>query len=50
MEAMIQCNCRTELMFVAILELCRTGRVRAHQHNTFGDIRLFAFDHESAAT
>ena len=27
--------------FLAILELCRMGRVRAHQHGAFGDIRLF---------
>ncbi|MEK7357669.1 MAG: segregation/condensation protein A, partial [Bdellovibrionota bacterium] len=27
--------------FLAILELCRMGDVSAHQHKTFGDIRLF---------
>jgi len=37
------CTNRIELIcyFLAILELCRMGRVRAHQHGTFGDIRLF---------
>lgn len=37
------CNSRVELIcaFLAILELCRMGIVRAHQHSTFGDIRLF---------
>jgi segregation and condensation protein A len=34
---------RVELVcyFLAILELCRMGRVRAHQHSSFEDIRLF---------
>ena len=46
------CRSRVELVccFLAILELCRMGRVRAHQHQAFGDIRLFAFDRESAVT
>jgi len=37
------CGSRAELLccFLAILELCRTGRVRAHQHHAFGEIRLF---------
>ena len=37
------CRSRVELVccFLAILELCRMGRLRAHQHNAFGDIRLF---------
>ncbi len=29
---------------LAILELCRMYRVRAHQHSAFGEIRLFARD------
>lgn len=34
---------RIELIccFLAILELCRMGRVKLHQHRAFGDIRLF---------
>jgi len=38
-----ECRNRIELAccFLAILELCRMGRVRAHQHRLFGDIRLF---------
>ena len=45
-----ECRSRIELVccLLAILELCRMGRVRAHQHHTFGDIRLFA-TRESAA-
>lgn len=37
------CRSRVEMVccFLAILELCRMGRVRAHQHKNFGDIRLF---------
>ncbi len=27
--------------FLAILELCRMHRVRAHQHRQFGEIRIF---------
>ncbi|HOE66843.1 MAG TPA: segregation/condensation protein A [Candidatus Hydrogenedentes bacterium] len=38
------CRSRIELVccFLAILELCRMGRLRAHQHGTFDEIRLFA--------
>jgi segregation and condensation protein A len=38
-----ECRSRMELIccFLAILELCRMGRLRAHQHRTFEDIRLF---------
>ncbi len=38
------CRTRTEVVccLLAILELCRMGRVRVHQHRTYGDIRLFA--------
>ena len=41
-----QCTNRVQLVccFLAILELCRMEKVRAHQHATFGDIRLFAKD------
>ena len=41
-----ECTSRVELVccFLAILELCRMSRVRAHQHASFGDIRLFAVD------
>jgi segregation and condensation protein A len=37
------CRSRVELVccFLAILELCRMGRIRAHQHRSFDDIRLF---------
>lgn len=43
-DLLAECGTRLELVccFLAILELCRMGRVRAHQHRTFGDIRLFA--------
>jgi len=39
-----QCESRAELVcsFLAILELCRMGRIKAHQHRTFGDIRIFS--------
>ena len=41
-----ECTDRIELVccFLAILELCRMAKVRAHQHANFGDIRLFAVD------
>ncbi|MCP4644992.1 MAG: segregation/condensation protein A [bacterium] len=37
------CRSRIELVccFLAILELCRMGQARAHQHRTFEEIRLF---------
>jgi len=37
------CRSRIELVccFLAILELCRMGRIRAHQHRAFEEIRLF---------
>ena len=46
-----QCRSRVELVccFLAILELCRMGRLRAHQHGPFGDIRLFAAGREPVA-
>ena len=43
-ELFKECKSRIELVccLLAVLELCRMGRVRAHQHHIFGDIRLFA--------
>ena len=43
-ELMEECHNRVEVVcfLLAILELCRMRRVRAHQHQAFGDIRLFA--------
>lgn len=37
------CRSRVEMVccFLAILELCRMGKVRAHQHAVFDEIRLF---------
>jgi len=37
------CRSRVELVccFLAILEMCRMGRIRAHQHHAFEEIRLF---------
>lgn len=42
-ELFLTCRSRVELVccFLAILELCRIGTVRVHQHQTFGEIRLF---------
>jgi segregation and condensation protein A len=39
-----ECANRVELVccFLAVLELCRMGRLRIHQHRTFEEIRLFA--------
>jgi segregation and condensation protein A len=39
-----ECRSKMEIVccFLAILELCRMGHVRAHQHHAFGDIRLFS--------
>ncbi len=38
------CKNRMEIVcsLLAILELCRMRRIRAHQHHSFGDIRIFA--------
>jgi segregation and condensation protein A len=43
------CRTRVELVccFLAILELCRMGKIRAHQQHTFGDIRVFPAGTES---
>ncbi len=43
-ELFRECKTRMEIVcsLLAILELCRMGRIRAHQHRAFGDIRLFA--------
>ena len=39
-----ECHSRVELVcfLLAILELCRMRRIRAHQHAAYGEIRLFA--------
>lgn len=41
-----ECQSRVELVccLLAILELCRMRRIRAHQHQNFGDIRILARD------
>lgn len=46
-----ECRTRVELVccFLAILELCRMGRVRAHQHRAFEEIRLFPAQPQPAA-
>lgn len=38
-----ECRSRVEIVccLLAILELCRMNRVRAHQHHVYGDIRIF---------
>lgn len=43
-----ECNSRVELVccLLAILELCRMRRIRAHQHHNFGDIRIVPRDPE----
>ena len=43
-ELLRHSNTKVDLVccLLAILELCRMGRIRAHQHSFFGDIRLFA--------
>jgi segregation and condensation protein A len=45
-----ECKSRVEIVccFLAILELCRMDRIRAHQHQSFGDIRLFPVTTEVA--
>jgi len=44
MDLFRECRSRVELVccFLAILELCRMSKIRAHQSGTFGEIRLFA--------
>ncbi len=51
LELLNACKAKTELVccFLAILELCRMRRVRAHQHKTFGNIRLFLAEAEHEA-
>ncbi len=46
-----ECRSRIELIccFLAILELCRMGRLRVHQHHTFDDIRLFPITESAPA-
>ncbi len=43
LELCRECRSRIELVccLLAILELCRMDRVRAHQHHLYGDIRIF---------
>ncbi len=43
------CRSRVELVccLLAILELCRMRRIRAHQHGSFGEIRIFARDRDA---
>jgi segregation and condensation protein A len=43
-ELLSECRSRVEVVccLLAILELCRMRRIRAHQHRLFGEIRLFA--------
>lgn len=47
-----ECRSRIELVccFLAILEMCRMGRLRAHQHHSFEEIRLFPPLEDTAAT
>jgi len=49
-ELFRECKSRVEIVccFLAILELCRMDRIRAHQHQSFGDIRLFPVTTEVA--
>ena len=49
-ELFRECKSRVEIVccFLAILELCRMHRIRAHQHQSFGDIRLFPVTTEVA--
>lgn len=50
-EIFLKCRSRLELIcsFLAILELCKMGLVRAHQHALFGNIRLFKHARTDAA-
>jgi segregation and condensation protein A len=51
MQLYHECRSRVEVVccLLAILELCRMRRIRAHQHHSFGDIRLFAHKDDTAA-
>ncbi|GMW03444.1 MAG: segregation/condensation protein A [Candidatus Hydrogenedentota bacterium] len=46
-----ECKQRVELIccFLAILELCRQGQVKAHQHRLFDEIRLFPAESDPPA-
>ncbi len=46
MDLFRECRARVELVccLLAILELCRMGKIRARQHESFGDIRLFRLE------
>jgi segregation and condensation protein A len=45
-----ECRSRIEVVcyFLAILELCRMGKVRVHQHGLFDEIRLFPVADQTA--
>jgi len=49
-QLFVECRSRVEIVccFLAILELCRMGRVRANQHKAHDEIRLFPIPHEAA--
>lgn len=44
LEILRDCKTKVELVccLLAVLELCRMGKIRVHQHQVFGDFRLFA--------
>lgn len=46
LELFERCTNKVEAVccLLAILELCRMGRIKAYQHTLFGDIRVFAAD------
>ena len=46
-----ECKTKAEVVccLLAILELCRMGRIRAHQHRSFGEIRIFACNPQDEA-
>lgn len=50
-DLFLECKNKVELVccFLAILELCRMGKIRVHQRAVFGDIRLFAADPKAEA-
>jgi segregation and condensation protein A len=50
-DLLADCRSRVELVccFLAILELCRMGRIRAHQHANFDEIRIFPVEASAEA-
>lgn len=50
LDLLAECRSKVEVVccLLAILELCRMRRIRFHQHQTYGDIRLFARDPDDA--